>query len=318
MALLRCEDCGKDVSSRAAACPNCGCPVPQAVSQESAKHTASVLPRAWTEPAPEPVAAKTPSPPSSPAMVRLFKWAGVLIVLVLLIRACGSSGSEDVPTPPVSTTTDAPPTAPPPGPTDADKQRWAKELTAGTGSAAYRERIASDLVKHFPQTPEGQKAAEMLAALKEEVAYEAIGPQWSYQTSDEGMSGKPVRTASVTSTNTISLDFPYAGPQRGQLLLRRHPRWGNDVIFSIEKGQVLCHSYGDCDVRVRFDDGQVLRYQGTEPSDNSTEYVFIPAFSTFMKRLPKAKVAKVEVQIYQSGVQVFEFDVSGFKPEKFK
>ena len=27
MALLKCEDCGKDVSSKANACPNCGCPV---------------------------------------------------------------------------------------------------------------------------------------------------------------------------------------------------------------------------------------------------------------------------------------------------
>lgn len=158
----------------------------------------------------------------------------------------------------------------------------------------------------------------MLPDLEKAVAYEAMGQQWSYRSSKEGMSGKSVRTASVSSTNIISLDFPYAGPQRGELLLRRHPRWGNDVIFSIEKGQILCHSYGDCAIQVRFDDGQVLRYEGTEPSDNSTEYVFIPAFGTFMKRLPNTKVVKVEVQIYQSGNQVFEFDVSGFKPEKFE
>lgn len=90
------------------------------------------------------------------------------------------------------------------------------------------------------------------------------------------------------------------------------------MIFSIEQGQILCHSYGDCTVQVRFDDGKILRYEGNEPADNSTEIVFIPAFSTFMKRLPAAKTVKVEVSIYQAGNQVFEFDVSGFKPEKFK
>lgn len=129
---------------------------------------------------------------------------------------------------------------------------------------------------------------------------------------------KFIRTASVRSTNTISLDFPYQGAQHATLRLRRHPRWGNDVIFSIEQGQLLCHSYGDCSISVKFDDGQVLRYEGNPPSDNSSEYAFVPAFSTFMKRLPDAKNVRIEMAIYQGGSPVFEFDVSGFKPEKFQ
>ena len=28
MALIKCEDCGKDISNKAKACPNCGCPIP--------------------------------------------------------------------------------------------------------------------------------------------------------------------------------------------------------------------------------------------------------------------------------------------------
>lgn len=89
-------------------------------------------------------------------------------------------------------------------------------------------------------------------------------------------------------------------------------------MLSIERGQILCHSYGDCSVRVRFDDGKLQTFGGNPPEDNSSEYVFIPAFTTFMKQLPTAKVVKIEVPIYQSGRPVFEFDVSGFKPEKFK
>ena len=27
MALIKCEECGKEISDRAVACPNCGCPV---------------------------------------------------------------------------------------------------------------------------------------------------------------------------------------------------------------------------------------------------------------------------------------------------
>ncbi|HEU4991384.1 MAG TPA: hypothetical protein VFT52_02695, partial [Luteimonas sp.] len=68
----------------------------------------------------------------------------------------------------------------------------------------------------------------------------------------------------------------------------------------------------------RFDDEKLQRYDGNPPSDNSSESVFIPAFGTFMKKLPNSKTVKVEIQIYQAGNQVFEFDVSGFKPENFK
>jgi hypothetical protein len=145
-----------------------------------------------------------------------------------------------------------------------------------------------------------------------------VGGQWNYSSDEEGMSGKSVHTALVSSTNTLSLDFPYAGAQRGQLMIRRHPRWGNDVIVSIERGQLLCHSYGDCSIGVRFDEGKVHRYEGNAPSDNSSEYAFIPAYSTFMKQLPSAKKLRIEVQIYQAGAQVLEFDVSGFDASKLK
>lgn len=158
----------------------------------------------------------------------------------------------------------------------------------------------------------------MLADLEKVVAYEKAGQQWRYLSTEEGMSGKKSRTATVESNNTINLDFPYAGPQHAQLMLRRHPRWGNDVILSIERGQILCHTYSNCRIGVRFDGGKVMRFSGNPPSDNSSEYVFIPAFGTFMKQLPKAKTVKIEVEIYHGGSPVFEFDVSGFKPENFR
>ncbi len=37
-----------------------------------------------------------------------------------------------------------------------------------------------------------------------------------------------------------------------------------------------------------------------------------------MKKLSNAEKVKIEIEIYQAGNQVFEFDVSGFKPEKFR
>src|SRR3990167_10843228 len=43
MALTKCNDCGRDVSTSAAACPNCGCPI-QGAPVQSQSHTGSTCP----------------------------------------------------------------------------------------------------------------------------------------------------------------------------------------------------------------------------------------------------------------------------------
>jgi len=208
---------------------------------------------------------------------------------------------------------------------DYSRSLWVETVADDTESAVSRLGAARDLVENFPNTPEAEKASAMIAQLEALVAEDATGGEarasdgkWAYHSSVEEMTGKASRTARVISSNTINLDFPYAGPQHAELMLRRHPRWGNNVILSIERGQILCHTYGDCRIGVRFDDGKIMRFLGNPPSDNSSEYVFVPAFSTFMKKLPKTKTVKVEIEIYKGGSPVFEFDVSGFKPEKFR
>ena len=129
------------------------------------------------------------------------------------------------------------------------------------------------------------------------------------------MSGKRVGYAQVRSDNTLSLDFPYQGDQFGTLAVRQHPKWGNEVIVSIEKGQILCNTY-DCAVRIRFDDGEPVTYVGNEPSDNSSETVFLPY--SIAKKLQTAKRIKVELNLYQNGMRVLEFNVKGFDPAKMK
>jgi hypothetical protein len=259
---------------------------------------------------------------SNPATIQIVMWVVGLVIFALMLRACVSESEEPTPTQTATATETvrAIPATPAvsPGPTDSDKAEWFQIMENREASAIAREAAAKNLMEHFPDSSEGEAATSLLPELEKAVAYEAMGRQWNYSRSEEGMSGKAVRTARVFSTNTIDLEFPYGGPQRASLILRRHPRWGNDVILRIERGQILCHSYGDCRINVKFDDGKVLRFDGNPPDDNSSEVVFIPAFSTFMRQLPKSNTVKIEISIYQSGNQVFEFDVSGFKPEEFK
>lgn len=144
------------------------------------------------------------------------------------------------------------------------------------------------------------------------------GSQWSYSQDADAMSKGTTYHAWVLSSNTVNFDFPYSGEQHATLSLRDDPRYGKDVIFRIEKGQILCHSFEDCTVLVRFDDGKASHYTAVGPADNSTETVFIRNYSRFVGNMLKAKRVRISTNIYQEGAPVFEFDVSGFNQKKYK
>lgn len=169
----------------------------------------------------------------------------------------------------------------------------------------------------------GSRATSSSAAKSEtsgtpEPAAAAQGAQWSYSHDEDAMAKGTVHQAIVRSTNTVSFDFPYAGPQHGTLTLRTHPRYGRDVALSIEKGQFQCPSYQACTVLVRFDDQPAVQYTGVGPEDNSTETVFLRDYNGFVAKMLKAKKVRISANIFQEGAPVFEFDVSGFDPARYR
>ena len=144
------------------------------------------------------------------------------------------------------------------------------------------------------------------------------GSQWFYNHSDDSMGKGVIHQAHVSSSNTVNFGFPYAGTQHATFSLRAHPRHGKDVIFRIEKGQILCRSYEDCTVLVRFDDEPPTNYSAVGAADNSTETVFIRNYDRFIGKMLKAKRVRIAANIYQQGAPVFEFDVSSFDQGKYK
>lgn len=144
------------------------------------------------------------------------------------------------------------------------------------------------------------------------------GDQWQYQQDVDPMTGAVTHRAHVMSSNTVDFERPYSGAQHATLMLREHPRHGKDVIMYIERGQILCRSYQDCKVLVRFDEQNPVTYSGVGPADNSSESVFIRNFSKFTASLKKAKRVRISTEVYKQGSPIFEFDVSGFDEQKFK
>lgn len=266
-------------------------------------------------PGPVPQALQSPQPAATAAQKKNSGCAVLLLglLVVVIVVTCArtlSDSANDGSEASTAASKPAKPTAPPKSATES-----LAEANDSALSAAARKGRAEMVIQNFPGTEEAKAALALVAEMDKQIAIENIGKQWRYASAEDGMSGKAQRNAYVTSTNTFQFDFPYNGTQRATLQIRKHPRYGNDVIFEIEKGQILCHSYS-CPVRIRFDDGAPRTYTGNEPADNSSTYVFIPGFADLTQRIARAKRMRVEVNVYQQGAIQAEFDVEGFNPKK--
>lgn len=313
MALVSCVECGRQISDQAPACPGCGMPRQTRAEDSPPAPPPSDIPAAWREPPPPP---KPPAERSSNSYGWLIA-VGVVFVL-LVVAKCTDTNTPAKRSAAASGGAGA--TAAAEGGRESDRYRsqLAKEMRDEGRNASARLMAAKSLMSSHPGSAEASEAQTMLPILEELYRTENIGKQWAYTRAQDAMSGKASVQASVRSRNSFNLDFPYSGPQHATLVVRSHPRWGRDVIFRIERGQILCSSYSDCTVRVRFDDEAPRTLHGNEPADNSTEVVFLPGYADLVRRIGKAKVMRVEVTLHQQGPLVAEFDVEGFDPARLK
>lgn len=196
------------------------------------------------------------------------------------------------------------------------------KLTAVVNNAemdpASRRTAVDSILLIAPGSDAANAARAMLPAINEAERIANIGKQWAYRFDADKMSGEVMAIASVASSNTISLDFPYAGAQRGRLGLRNHPRWGRDVIFAIERGQIPCTSWDGCSVKVRFDNEKPFIVGASRAEDGSTEAVFLKGYASLERKIRTSKKMLIEVNIYHGGSPVFEFDIDGFDPQRMK
>jgi hypothetical protein len=187
--------------------------------------------------------------------------------------------------------------------------------TDSTPSAPSAQK-ATEPARAAELTPEQQaqekKRLAQEAEAKQEQEALSLGLRWQYDEFSEKMGRGTVKHATVRSINEVHFDFPYIGAQRGTLHLRTHPKYGKDVMLSIEKGQFLCGIY-NCQVAVRFDNGKAQNYTAVEPADHSTTMLFIRGYDRFIASARRAKKVYIEAQFFQQGTRVFEFDISGLK-----
>lgn len=322
MALVNCRECGKQISDQAAACPQCGFPMQAGIDPTPTRPSPppATLSSALPGKKGQPLGGESTATKKTGCGTFLLAGLACLVVLLLLGKCLGPEKSNDPGTQGAASSSAV---TPAPSISTDEKQGTSTKHSPAEFLANARDKSKPTaerldqvrlLKETHPNSPESRQVEALESELKTLLNAERnpVGQQWVYATQEDDMSGKSVHTARVASTNTFSFDFPYAGRQRAELLIRRHPRWGNDVVLRIEKGQILCHSYSSCPVRIRFDDAPARTFSGTEPADNSSETVFIPGYDNFTRKLAAAKRMRVEFNVYQQGSVMAEFDVSGF------
>jgi hypothetical protein len=133
---------------------------------------------------------------------------------------------------------------------------------------------------------------------------------WKYDETIDKMSGKKTAHATMESSNSLDLSFPYKGANHGNLTVRQHPSYGLDVIFSIDKGQLLCSSYDGCNVSVKFDDKPPVKFSASSAADHDSKVIFLRTTSRFVESARKAKTILIQPTVYQAGSPVLEFKTS--------
>lgn len=135
--------------------------------------------------------------------------------------------------------------------------------------------------------------------------------KWSYDSSKDQMRGTTTYYADIASDNELSLPFPYGGDNSGHLQIRKRPTDGLRIIFHVDKGQILCHSFSGGHLSMKFDGAPVRSFPCSEPSDGDSEYAFIEAPARVLALLRKSRRTIVEADFYQAGRQQLTFDTRG-------
>lgn len=177
--------------------------------------------------------------------------------------------------------------------------------------------VVFSLINSDSETPSSTPDREQFTDADEILTTKEPKTAWSYRESEYDMGKGRVYQAINQSTNTANFSFPYSGAQHATLILRTHPKHGKDLIFQIEKGQILSSSYDGSKVLVRFDDGEPVKFKVMPPADHGSTSVFIQDYYGFVKKMLKAKRVRISANVYKEGSPMFEFDVSGFSQQDY-
>ena len=125
---------------------------------------------------------------------------------------------------------------------------------------------------------------------------------WEYSTETDEMTDKRVTWAKVTSSNSLSLKFPYQGKNEADLFIKRTEGASTYVLIRLKKGQILKYP-----ALVRFDEDEAIEL-ASFPLENDPTVAALGGPTIFIDHAKTAKAIRVQLWFYQDGKQVLRFE----------
>ncbi len=145
----------------------------------------------------------------------------------------------------------------------------------------------------------------------------AIPSKWEYSQNKDELRNATTYKARLSSNNTVYFGFPYESSFM-YLTLRKDPKFGNDVVFTVNGQFNSC--YDGCKITVKFDDNKLETYRmvGSDDGGNDTLFIENPkSIKAFVSKLKKSKKLIVEASFYDHGKGQFTFDTQGLEWKYF-
>ena len=135
---------------------------------------------------------------------------------------------------------------------------------------------------------------------------------WTYSEVKDEMRDDVNKFASSYSLNTVNFEYPYAGVQRGALLIN-----DKNVFFKLEKGQITCNDgkkYKTCKILVKSNNAEAEYEEVEMKGDDPTVIRFTsPIFRIVLSHGGKFKI---QPQVYKNGYPIFNFEVDEVNEKK--
>ena len=136
--------------------------------------------------------------------------------------------------------------------------------------------------------------------------------QWKYSNVTAGIDEITYKSATATATESLNLDFPYGGQNLASVRVRTNPK-GWDVIFHVQKGQLICHQ--TCQVKIKVDDKPSRLVSMVRAADSGVSNMLFVQNSgqaqALARELVSATKLAAELPIYKAMNTVVRFEVSG-------
>jgi len=137
---------------------------------------------------------------------------------------------------------------------------------------------------------------------------------WKFESRLIGIDKIKMSFLKTKSLNSLDLQFPYNGKNFGEIILRYSEKNDLEILLTVDKGQIQC-GISDCKGRIKFGNSPSIEFEGTPPSDRSSNVIFIDNENDLVKLFQSSTKVLIEIPMYQSGNQILEFNVSGLNIE---